>query len=400
MSVGETTNDQVSGNSDVPSATGESSAKRARGRVTAARAAAEGNVESDVVGSVAADAVGGSRSLSEVPLENLEERLVGLAHQLAVGTYELLLLVGELDVRGGWAITGALSCAAWLADICDIEVCTARTQVRVANAMRRWPSLDVAMRDGDVSYAKARTLVPHLSDENVDALIGIATVTPAGRLGIAIAAWMHRNEDDDVIAERLHEARSCTWRTEPDGMVTITARLTPEVAGTVCAVIDQQMIVASAPAGASVAQQRADAFAAVVTQGGGKVDAEVVIHVREDGNTLTDGTPVSDHAVVGLLPDAFVSLLFHDAQRMPIDASTRRRTPTRRQRRVLDERSDECAHPGCHARAYLQYDHIQRYADHGPTVIDNLQRLCGPHNREREEHSRGETRRSSRGKAA
>ncbi len=137
--------------------------------------------------------------------------------------------------------------------------------------------------------------------------------------------------------------------------------------------------------GASLTQQRADAFVAAVTQGGGKVDAEVVIHVDETGNTLTDGTPLTDHAVTRLLPDAFVSLLLHDTQRQPIDASPRRRTPTRRQRRVLDARASECQHPGCHARTFLQYDHIQPYTNAGPTTIDNLQRFCGPHNRARQD---------------
>jgi 5-methylcytosine-specific restriction endonuclease McrA len=48
---------------------------------------------------------------------------------------------------------------------------------------------------------------------------------------------------------------------------------------------------------------------------------------------------------------------------------------------VLDERHPECAHPGCHATAFLHYDHIRPYSDGGPTVLDNLRRLCGPHNR-------------------
>ena len=114
------------------------------------------------------------------------------------------------------------------------------------------------------------------------------------------------------------------------------------------------------------------------------VTAEVVVHVRADGCALTDGTPLADHTVAGLLPDAFVSLLLHDTRRQPIDASPRRRFPTRRQRRIIDECSSECAHPGCRARTFLQYDHIQPYDQRGPTIIANLQRLCGPHNRAKE----------------
>ena len=334
-------------------------------------------------------------AVADVPVRELETQLVSLARQLAAGTYELLVLVGELDARGAYVMNGALSCSAWLADICDIEVSTARTQVRVARALRQWPLLDAAVRDGDVSYAKARVLVPHLTDDNVGPLVDLACVTPAGRLGAAIAAWSQRHEDSDVIEARQHEARSMSWRTEGDGMVTITCRLPPAQAGAVCAVIDQQVTVANAPAGASGPQQRADALVAVVTGSGGRagggtggiggtIVTEVVVHVRADGNTLTDGTPLSDHAVIGLLPDTFISLLLLDNQQYPIDASPRRRSPTRRQRRVLDERSEECEHPGCHARAFLDYDHIQPYAQGGTTTIDNLRRLCGPHNRARE----------------
>ena len=249
------------------------------------------------------------------------------------------------------------------------------------------------MANGDVSYAKARVLVPHLSEGNVDDLIGLAERNPAGRLGVAIAAWAQRNEDPDVLAARQHDARSVSWRTDPDGTVVLTARLAPEAAGVVCAVIDTVVTRADAPAGASLSQQRADALVTAVTAGaagdgtGAGVEVEVVVHVTEDGNRLPDGTPLSDHAVTALLPDAFVSLLMHDAARQPVDASPRRRSPTRRQRRVIDERHPECQHPGCHARALLQYDHIDPYGTGGPTVVANLQRLCGPHNRARQTHS-------------
>ncbi|MBK5224031.1 MAG: DUF222 domain-containing protein [Acidimicrobiia bacterium] len=305
--------------------------------------------------------------------ETLEAEIVSLARRLATGTYELLVLVGELDERGSWAAWGALSCAAWLADLCDIEVSTARTQVRVARAMRHHPELDAAMQSGDVSYAKARVLVAHLTDTNESALVELATTTPAGRLGTAIAAWSRRNEDPDDIDRRHHEERSVSWRTEPDGMVTITARLSPQAAATITAVVDHHVIANRAPAGASLRQQRADALIAAVTGGGGSTTAEVVIHIRGDQPTLlADGTPISDHAVAGLLDESFISLLVYDSHNHPIDASPRRRSPTRRQRRVVDETHPECAHPGCHARTFLHYDHVHPYAQGGRTTLDNL----------------------------
>jgi hypothetical protein len=315
----------------------------------------------------------------------LEAELVVLSRRLSTGVYDLLVLVGELDARGAWASSGSLSCAAWLADLCGVELSTARSQLRVARAIRAHPALDAAMRSGDISYAKARVLVPYLTADNVEALVALAARTPAGRLGAAIAAWSQRNDDPATIAARQYEARSVTWRTEPDGMVVIVARLTPASAAGVCAAIDATVAAAhDAPAGASLPQQRADALGALASRGG-SITAEVVVHVRADGNSLTDGTPLSDHAVAALLPDGFVSLLLHDNEGYPIDASPRRRAPTRRQRRVIDERYPECAHPGCTATAFLQYDHIDPYARGGLSTLDNLQRLCGPHNRARVE---------------
>ncbi len=94
--------------------------------------------------------------------------------------------------------------------------------------------------------------------------------------------------------------------------------------------VDRHVVASRAPAGASLARQRADALVGAVASVG-RVAAEVVVHVRPGGNALTDGTPLSDHAVTALLPDAFVSLLIHDAEGPPVDASPRRRTRTRRQ---------------------------------------------------------------------
>lgn len=65
--------------------------------------------------------------LVDQPTERLEADVIDLSSRLAAGTYELLVLVGEIDARGSFATWGSLSCAAWLADVCGIEVCTART---------------------------------------------------------------------------------------------------------------------------------------------------------------------------------------------------------------------------------------------------------------------------------
>ena len=318
-----------------------------------------------------------------LPADELEAAIVDLAGSLARRTHELLVLVGELDARGTWILWGALSCAAWLADAADLDLATAHTQVRVARAMRAHPELAAALADRTISYAKARGLVPHLTDTNAADLVALAATVPAADLGRAIAAWSRRNEDPDDIDRRHRRERSLRCRTEPDGMVTITARLQPHVAASVMAAVDQQVMSDRAPAGASHAQQRADALHTIATNGGAATTTEGVIHVDETGSHLPDGTPLSDHAVTALLDDAFISLLIHDTARHPIDASPRRRTPTRRQRRVIDARQPTCTETGCHTRTLLQYDHRIPYTAGGDTTLDNLDRRCGPHNRQK-----------------
>jgi hypothetical protein len=315
--------------------------------------------------------------------DEMATEIVEHAALIARTRYRLLVLVGEFDASARWARCGALSCAAWLAEACDVDRATAHSWVRVARAMRSHGQLAIVVADGRLSYAKARVLAAHLDEANADELIALAIATPSGALAAAIAGWSRRHEDPEVIDRRHYRDRSTRWRTDSDGMITITTRLAPHRAAGIIAVIDRAVMTGSAPAGATLAQQRADAHHRLLTTGGGSagVHAEIVIHVDQTGTRLPNGTPLSDHAIATMFDDAFISLLIHDTQHRPIDASPRRRNPTRRQRRILDAHHPTCCHPGCNATELLQYDHITPHSQDGPTVVDNLHRLCGPHNR-------------------
>ncbi len=316
--------------------------------------------------------------------DQLEAEIVTLVGRLTSATYDLLVLIGELDHRGTWALSGALSCAAWLAHHCDVELVTARNQVRVARAMREYPVLAAAMASGDVSYGKARVLVPHLSPEHVDDFVHLAASTPATGLGAAIARWSHGHETDEEIDARHHEERSVSWRTDPDGMVTITARLAPADAASVCAVstrgdrhprsrgsvrrrhvghAESRPTTCRLP-GTTVSRSLDPEFRGPQMV----VATEMVVHVAENGNTLPDGTPLTDHAVGKFLPEAFVSLLIQDTSAdpsMPAPAGVSRPDDSA----ASSTPSDERANTGCHATVFLQYDHIDPYTTGGPTVL-------------------------------
>ena len=217
--------------------------------------------------------------------------------------------------------------------------------------------------------------------DNQEELIAIAASVPAGQLGRALAAWVSRSSGEGELERHQHQQRSVTWRAEPDGMVAFNLRLPPLLAGHLEAELTTR-VMTTKPATTSVedwptlAQQHADALEQLLVEGGGAASVEVVLHVRGDGCTLDDGTPVPGSVVERVAPSAFVRALVHDAGGRPIDASARQRHPSTRQKRVVKERDRGCV--DCGATSLLEYDHVPDFAVTGHTVVDELVLRCAP----------------------
>jgi hypothetical protein len=126
----------------------------------------------------------------------------------------------------------------------------------------------------------------------------------------------------------------------------------------------------------SLGQQRADALMALITGGGSRAVTEVVLHVRGDGCTLDDGTPIAGSVVERLASDAFLRALIHDAERRPINASCRQRHPTPRQKRVILERDRRCV--DCGSTDLLRFDHEPDYEQTRHTVVEEVRIRCAP----------------------
>ena len=132
----------------------------------------------------------------------------------------------------------------------------------------------------------------------------------------------------------------------------------------------------------SLAQQRADAFVLLFLGKNIELTTEVVVHVRGDGTTFDDGTPVTNNAVCQRLDESFVRLLLHDIEGKPIDASNRRRHPTTRQKRVvLEAHNHECV--DCQSPDLLELDHNPPFEQTKHTVTTELEPRCAPCHRAR-----------------
>lgn len=132
----------------------------------------------------------------------------------------------------------------------------------------------------------------------------------------------------------------------------------------------------------TLTQQRADAFTVLFLELDIALTTEVVIHVRGNGNSFDDGTPITTNAIARRLDASFVRLLIHDAERRPIKASSRRRHPTTRQNRVVMETHDhqcvDCARPDL-----IELDHNPAYHLTRRTITTELESRCAPCHRAR-----------------
>ena len=135
----------------------------------------------------------------------------------------------------------------------------------------------------------------------------------------------------------------------------------------------------------TMAQQRADAFALLFLGTDVAITTEVVIHVRGDGNTFDDGTPLTNNAIIKQLDNSFIRMMIHDNNRTPIDATNKRRHPTTRQKRVVLEAHDhKCV--DCDTTDLLELDHNPPYEHTRHTVTTELEPRCAPCHRARHRH--------------
>jgi hypothetical protein len=306
----------------------------------------------------------------------------------------LITLLVEFDDSGQWAYDGAWSCAHWVAERADLELATVREWLRIGHALSKLDEVARRFAAKTLSYSKVRALVRIATRENQHELCAIAKDVPAARFPVALAAWLERTETPEDHERRHRAATSLSWRVEPDGMIASSFRLPPEWFGKLRAAIEAKMLhryantlggendaaAAISPQSVkkwpSIRQQRADALIALVTGGGASIATEVIIHVRGDGCTLDDGTPIAASVVERLVPEAFVRVLIHDAERRPINASGKHRHPTARQKRVVRERDRRCV--DCGSTDLLQYDHSPDFTTSQQTVVEELKIRCAP----------------------
>ena len=347
----------------------------------------------------------------------LGDAIAELAARIQAATYELLVLIGQFDERGGWG-AGFSSCAHWLNWRTGLDPGAAREKVRVARALGELPRLSDAMRRGQVSYSKVRAITRVATPETEDRLLDFAMAGTAAHVERLVRAW--RRVDRLEAAEedqRQHGSRHLDLRTDEDGMVVIHGRLSPELGAVVQRALEAaeervyrqgsgeggperggDVVCEGAPATeTSAGQRRADALGLVAESAlSADLDAgtsgdryQVVVHVDADvlpatsdvgQAALDDGVRVSAETSRRLACDAAVVVMRYQPDGSLLDVGRKTRTIPPAIRRALAARDRRCQFPGCESRR-CDAHHVRHWADGGATRLDNLVLLCRRHHR-------------------
>lgn len=202
-------------------------------------------------------------------------------------------------------------------------------------------------------------------------------------------------------AEYARAERRVWARPAPDGMAWLTALLPMPQAVACLAGLRRAATQTSARPGGDPrtgAQIMADILVQRVT-GQATADAvpveiqlvmtpETLIGASPRAARFGDGSPLPAAVArdVALAPSAprWLRRIFTDpATGVVTGVDRRRRRFTPAQGRVIAARDQHCRLPGCDA-VIVHYDHIERYADGGDTVVGNGQGLCAAHNQLKE----------------
>jgi len=206
------------------------------------------------------------------------------------------------------------------------------------------PTVGVKHASADAQSPGAVTKRPSLAQQRADALVALATVALSGVGGPSAAIASEGSAGDGE-------------RDASGGVVPLVG-----VGGRVGVSADADDT-GVGPARPSAASGR-----------GSAITTEIVIHVRGDGIALDDGTPVPGSIVERIAPESFIRALIHDADGRPINGSGRRRHPTTRQRRVVQERDRRCV--DCGTTYFLEFDHVPDFEVSKRTVVEELALRC------------------------
>lgn len=363
--------------------------------------------------------------------DQLEERVIGYASQIAALTCRMLDYLSEFDARKAWAGDGIATCANWLVWRTGMNLRTAQDHVRAANALQNLPLLHDEFAAGRLSYSKIRALTRVATPERETELVNFAKSASAAQVERMcgsirdIDAQPDDETDDEGDGTNAEPAPPESWgrfHQNGDGTLTVSLRLNAVdgkrlLAAVVRAEYERTRTVddpdldldADSSADDSTPRQGADLWRnvpgniapAVVAMADltlqavdvpeNTVGAEILVHQVDDTVTVDDGPELRSAEREEIECAASVRAIGHGPGEQFVTGSRRtgpviwwgrkRRVPNAALVQTILMRDRCCRAPGCGRTRFLHIHHVKPWSQGGTTDPDNLILLCGAHHR-------------------
>ena len=334
--------------------------------------------------------LGDRESLSDRP----DGRRLAAAHaHINRSVAVLFALVAELDTPESRLENSVTDMASWLQFDLGLEAKTARSWVRIAQALVELPAIRAAFRAGSVSLDEVRVLCRYATADNEAGLLAFTRDTPVEDLGAVI-------REELAIETRRKAARgesswlSMAWN-EDDSFL----RLWGEIRGVDGLQVETALrrLASQAPVDPSCGLHRdpdvlnGEALVQMASESaaadGDHDRSTLVVHFNSadlaSGKTsgLVGGQLVERDELLRLACDSRLQPAIDDPAGFTVGVGRTSRQIAHWLRRLLEGRDGGCRFPSCGRTRWTHGHHIIHWADLGPTNLDNLITLCGFHHR-------------------
>ena len=326
----------------------------------------------------------------------------------------------RFEKAGGYKADGSLGMVPWLKSHCKLNAGSAVERVETARQLAELPRTEEALARGEIGYQHAVAMAK--TAEHVGAakvrkaesmlLKAAETMDPGQFVGVA-KNFEHQVDAESALAEanRAHERRYLQISEPSNGLVRIEGQVTTD-AGAIIRTALEPFAKPSKRDDRTAGQRLADALLEVCGPGttcrtrsggdqgaakhadghlnGGGPRPQLIIRASVDTLATIAGAPAGELEWGGTIPAETVRRYACDSaitritglRELEQEITHAARTVPPATRRALNARDQHCVFPGCdRPPPWCAGHHLVFWSDGGPTKLENLGLLCGPHHR-------------------
>jgi hypothetical protein len=310
-----------------------------------------------------------------------------------VATAALLRSLMEIDARRLYLREGCSSLFTYCTQVLHLAEGAAYNRIEAARAARRFPALLEALEGGLITLTTIRLLAPHLTDDHHRELIAAAQYKSRRDIELLVATINPKPPAPTMIrrVSAPPPARETAWTNGcgriPAPQTLPQSRPPSPLRSHGATAVEAAPAATASGRGGTLNVLSADSYKLQVT-----ISHDTHEKLRRAQDLSRHANPSGDLAV---LLDRAVTLLLADLERRRFAAtpaprgdgtgtSTGRHIPAGVRRHVWQRDQGRCAFVGstgrCRETAFLEFHHVEPFAEGGPSTIANVQLRCKAHN--------------------